>query len=167
MTKRIAALLLMGTLVLACGDEEEAPTPAAADNPPAEATEEAREGATAEEPPAAEAVDLEPPAEGETTTLLSLREGFAASSELWMGKTVTVTAMFMNATSIGGKVNNLSLIVNEEDYAEDRLAHSMMCAFGDDAPESIDLTQHSPITVRGTVIERFGRAGLEDCQIVE
>jgi hypothetical protein len=119
------------------------------------------------EPAAEEEVNLEPPAEGETTTLLSLREGFAADQDAWEGQTVTVTALYMNATSAGGSLNNISLIVSEEDYAEDRLAHSMMCAFGDDAPESVDRMQHDPITVRGTVVERFGRAGLEDCEIVE
>ena len=59
-----------------------------------------------------------------------------------------------------------SLVVSREDYAEDRLAHSMMCAFGDDAPESVDLMQYAEVTVRGTVVERFGRAGLDDCEIV-
>jgi len=42
----------------------------------------------------------------------------------------------------------------------------MMCAFGDDAPESVDLMQYAEVTVRGTVVERFGRAGLDDCEIV-
>ena len=56
--------------------------------------------------------------------------------------------------------------MSREDYAEDRLAHSMMCAFGDDAPESVDLMQYAEVTVRGTVVERFGRAGLDDCEIV-
>lgn len=171
MTIHRCAVLVMVTMALsACSEEEEAAAPATADQPPAEtatAEEAAEQPAEETEQPAEEAVDLEPPAEGETTTLLSLREGFAANPSEWEDKTVTVSALFMNATSVGGNLNNISLIVSEEDYAEDRLAHSVMCAFGDDAPESVDLTQHDPVTVRGKVVERFGRAGLEDCQIVE
>lgn len=174
MTIRNAMILstLLSLSLYACGGEEDSAAEEetseevpAAETAPAE-TAEAEEAPAAEpEAPAAES-EVNPPAEGETTTLLSLREGFAANPEAWTGQTVTVRAQFMNATSVGGSLNNVSLVVSEEDYAEDRLAHSMMCVFGDDAPESVDMTQYDEIVVRGTVVERFGRAGLDDCEIV-
>jgi hypothetical protein len=183
MSKTLGPMLGLALLASACGSDEgetAEPEPAAAEPTeaaereeaaPAEASEEAAEAEAAEgaeESAAAdESVNLEPPAEGETTTLLSLREGFEADPEAWEGRTVTVRAQFMSATNVGGQLNNIALVVNEADYQEDRLAHSMMCAFGDDAPESVDYTQYDEITVRGTVVERFDRASLDDCQIVD
>lgn len=162
--------LSLGLSLAACGEEEEAsPEPAetTAEAPAEEATAPEEAPVEPEEvAPAEPEVTLTPPAEGETTTLLSLREGFAADPSAWTGERVTVRAQFMSATRVGGTLNNISLVVSQEDYAEDRLAHSMMCAFGDDAPESVDLLQYNEVTVRGTVVERFGRAGLDDCEIV-
>lgn len=170
MTRRLSLSLALGLSLAACGGEEEAaPDPEPAETTEAaEAAEEPTEEAPAEdEAPAAEAeAPAAPPAEGDTVTLLALREGFAADASAWTGREVTVSAQFMSATSVGGSLNNVSLIVSQEDYAEDRLAHSMMCAFGDDAPASVDYMQYAEITVRGTVVVRFGRASLDDCQIV-
>lgn len=162
--KSLIVSLLLCLPLAACGEEESSESAEAvtADTPPADTPTEEAPAAEAAEPE----VNLDPPAEGGTTNLLSLREGFAANSAAWTGQRVMVRAQFMSATRVGGSLNNVSLVVNAEDYAEDRLGHSMMCAFGDNAPDSIDHTQYAAITVRGTVIERFGRAGLSDCEIV-
>ncbi len=163
----LALTIVLSLSICAC-DTEEASEEAAPEEEVLETTpEEVAVEAPAPAPAAAEPeVDLAPPAEGGTTTLLSLREGFAADSAAWTGQRVTVRALFMSATSVGGRPNNISLIVSQDDYAEDRLRHAMMCSFGDDAPESVNLTQYAEVTVRGTVVERFGRAGLDDCEIV-
>ncbi len=171
MTRRLSLSLALGLSLAACGAEEEA----ASDPEPTEAVEATEEEAPAaeeeaapaeDEAPAAEAEAAAAPAEGETTTLLALREGFAADANAWTGRRITVSAQFMSATRVGGSLNNVSLVVSQEDYAEDRLAHSMMCAFGENAPGEVDYMQYAEITVRGTVVERFGRAGLDDCEIV-
>lgn len=177
MTKALGPIVGIALVAGACGgdgDEATEPEPTAAESAEAAPEERAAEGEAPEESAESgeseasdETVRLEPPAEGETTSLLSLREGFEADSEAWEGRTVTVSAQFMSATRAGGQINNVSLVVSEEDYQEDRMAHSMMCAFGDDPPESVDYTQYDEITVRGTVVERFGRAGLDDCEIIE
>lgn len=160
----LVSALLLSLSLSACGGEEDIDTPVAT----TEAAPPELEATPAPEPaaPAAPEPTLTPPGEGETTTLLSLREGFAADAAAWTGQRVTVRAQFMSATSVGGHLNNVSLVVSQDDYAEDRMHHSMMCAFGSDAPESVSLMQYDEVTVRGTVVERFGRAGLDDCEIV-
>jgi len=164
MYKHLTIALALSLPLAACGAEEETPEPTPAVE--AEPSTPTPEPAAEAEAPAEPEVSLDPPAEGETTTLLSLREGFAANADAWTGQRVTVRAQFMSATRVGGTLNNVSLVVNREDYAEDRLRHSMMCAFGENAPEEVDLMQYAEVTVRGTVVERFGRAGLDDCEIV-
>lgn len=176
MRLHLVVLCVLAILGTACGETGDAPEPAAETEQAPEATPEppaeevaAEEVAAEEVAPAAEpAPEAEaPPADGEAVAILALREGFAADAAAWTGRSVTVQAQFMSATNMNGSLNNISLIVDQEDYAEDRLRHSMMCAFGDDAPDSVSLRQYEAVTVRGTVVERFGRAGLEDCQIVE
>ncbi|GAB5547899.1 MAG: hypothetical protein RLO52_36820 [Sandaracinaceae bacterium] len=166
MNTHLSIVIALSLSLAACGAEEDTAEPTTEATPTAEAAPASPEPAEEEAAPAEPALSLDPPAEGETTTLLSLREGFAANADAWTGQRVTVRAQFMSATRVGGTLNNVSLVVSREDYAEDRLAHSMMCAFGDDAPESVDLMQYAEVTVRGTVVERFGRAGLDDCEIV-
>ncbi|MFK7990064.1 MAG: hypothetical protein AB8I08_28860 [Sandaracinaceae bacterium] len=174
--RTLLILALMAALGSACGTESDE---TGASNELASANEvegTAAEEASAEEAeaPAEEAPPEEPPSEevaddtatGDSVTLLALREGFASEQAAWMGRELTVTAQFMSASSVNGSLNNVSLVVSQEDYQENRLAHSMMCAFGDNAPESVDHRQYTEIRVRGTVVERFGRASLDDCQIL-
>jgi len=144
------------TLFAACGAEEEAEPaePPAAESPPAEEAPEA----PAEAPAAAAA----PAADGDSMTVAQLRAAFEADQDGTVGREVTVTGVFSSATRVGGELNNVSLLQTRDDD----FFSSIVCAFGDDPPASVDLTQYAPITVRGTVRERFDRASLDDCAVV-
>jgi len=150
------------TLCAACGVEEEAePTETpAAESPPAEAAP--AEAAPAEEAAEAPAAEAAPAPDGDTMTVAQLRSAFEADQDGTVGREVTVTGVFSSATRVGGELNNVSLLQTRDDD----FFSSVVCAFGDDPPESVDLTQYAPITVRGTVRERFDRAALEDCAVV-
>ncbi len=157
MTRMMIALLCTFTTTLsACGAED--------------ATEEATPpAATAPAPAAAPAPPPEPtpaPAPAPTDgamTVPALRDAFAADQATWLGREVTVRGAFVSATSVGGALNNLSLLADRDDD----FMSSVVCAFGDDPPASVDYRQWEEVTVRGTVRERFRRPALEDCSIVE
>ncbi|MCB9596678.1 MAG: hypothetical protein H6719_28395 [Sandaracinaceae bacterium] len=153
------AFALVTTLALsACGVEEitepaeEATAPAAAAPP-----------AAAEPEPAAPAAPAAPEATGGAMTIAALRASFTADQAGLVGREVTVRGLFSSATSVGGTLNNISMLGSRDDD----FMSSVICGFGDDAPASVDLTQYAEVTVRGRVRERFGRPALEDCAIVE
>ena len=97
---------------------------------------------------------------------MDLRTDWDSKKAELIGTSVQVTAQFLTATSVSGKVNTISLIINAEDYDADMMKHSVGCAFGDSGPESVSHVQYTDVTVTGTVAERFGRAALDDCVVL-
>mgnify|MGYP001557996440 CR=1 FL=1 len=166
MTMKLAfpsVLLALTCLLAACGTD----TPEATNETPAAEAPPAGE-APAVEPPAALAPAVEPaaaeapPANSETVTVAALRAGFEADRGSWMGTTRTVTGLYMNASSVGGQLNNITLVASRDAAFNE----TVMCAFGDNPPASVDLTQYDEVTVRGRVDSFFDRASLRDCAIV-
>ena len=165
MHTRILSLSLVSLLVFGCGeitpseDDESsdvapaaaAPTPAA----PSHVDAVAPEPAQAAPAPAAPA--------GGTVTLTALREGFAADQAAWMGREVTVTALYFSSTSVAGELNNIALKSDRESGA------NTMCAFTDETrpTPAPSLTQYHPITVTGTVGSFFGSPKIDGCRIVQ
>jgi hypothetical protein len=131
--------------------EQEEATP-----PPAQAEPEDPEPAPEPEPAQAPAADG-------AITVQALRAGFTADQAGWLGREVTVSGLFLSATSVGGTVNNISLLESRDA----NMMESVLCTFGPNPPASITMTQWTQVTVRGRVREFFRRPALENCSIVE
>ena len=174
--KRTMMITALGVLlgVAGCDDTSEQPDPSPTDDTPAAAESssaaEAEEAPSTEEPAEQaedeaaepEAAEVESGGAPERVTFSGLVDGFAESQDEWMGKHVILTALYMNATSVGGEIQNVSLVESRDDRDT-----TVLCTFAE-TPESLDhLTQYDEITVHGTVDEFFDRAALSECAILE